>query len=98
MLVNTFRQAWQYFKTSCQSVQIFQDRIWIVSIQKNANDGDQLLQNTFIVSEDSFSSSMSWMHDRGYSELMITKVDDMKRSNVVKVQVNEYSHSLIRVK
>lgn len=91
-------KVWQRFVAACQRVQAFQDRAWIVSIQNNLNEQDTILKDTFVVSEDSFSSSMSWMHNRGYTAEMINKVDKMKRSQVINLCVNGQSHSLIRVK
>lgn len=89
---------WLRFVATCQRAQAFQDRVWIVSIQKNPSDQDTIFKDTFVVSEDSFSSSMSWMHKRGYIDITINKVDKMKRSQVVNVLVNGQLHSLIRVK
>ena len=91
-------KTWNAFTYACQGFQEFQQRIWIVSIQKNATEQGTLLNDTFVVSEDSFSSPMSWMHKRGYNEVMISKVDKMQRSKVVKMSVDDEFHSLIRVK
>lgn len=96
--VSFLLKSWQRFVVACQSVQAFQDRVWIVSIQNNLNDQDSILKDTFVVSEDSFSSPMSWMHQRGYTDITINKVDKMKRSQVVNVSVDGQLHSLIRVK
>lgn len=89
---------WRRFSSACQSAQAFQKRIWVVSIQKNEGEQGAILNDTFIVSEDSFSSPMSWMHQRGYTLDALKKVDNMKRSQIVKVSVEEGSHRLMRVK
>jgi len=89
---------WQGLLASCKSVQAFQERIWVVSIHNNDSEHDVLFNDTFVVNEDSFSTPMSWMHKRGYSELMLTKVDKMLRSQVMTVFLENESHSLIRVK
>ena len=89
---------WLRFVAACQSVQAFQARIWIVSIQNNVSEQDAILKDTFVVSEDSFSSPMSWMHKRGYTQEIINRIDKMQRSQVVKISLDNQSHSLIRVK
>ncbi|WP_354624535.1 hypothetical protein [Psychromonas sp. MME2] len=90
--------TWQKIVQTCKKVQIFQERIWIVSIQKKSADHSALLNDTFILNEDAFSSPMSWMHKRGYSDVIIEKIDKMKLSQVVKLNIDEQYHSLIRVK
>lgn len=79
-------------------MQVFQARIWIVSIQKNTDQQGALLNDTFVVSEDSFSSPMSWMHARGYSEASINKLDMMQCSHLVTIRIDEQYHSVMRVK
>jgi|GEM_PF-937817 len=89
---------WQRLLASCQSMQEFQARVWVVSIHNNDSDHDALFNDTFVVNEDSFSTPMSWMHKRGYTQLMLTRIDNMQRSQVVTVFLENESHSLIRVK
>lgn len=89
---------WQRLLASCANMQAFQERVWVVSVHNNDSEHDVLFNDTFVVNEDSFSSPMSWMHKRGYNELMLTKVDNMQRSQVVTVFLENESHSLIRVK
>ena len=83
---------------ACQNLQEFQQRIWVVSIKKNSSEQGALLNDTFVVSEDSFSSPMSWMQKRGYDQAAISRIDKMQRSQVVTVFLESGSHSLMRVK
>ena len=92
------RDIWQRFTAACQTMQLFQARIWIVSIQKKMNEQGPLLNDTFVVSEDSFSSPMSWMPARGYSEASINELDMMQCSHLVTICIGEQYHSLMRVK
>jgi hypothetical protein len=92
-----YATVWQKVRVACKSIQAFEDRIWIVSVRNNGSDYG-VLNNTFVVSEDGFSSPMSWMHSRGYSELMLSRINKMQRSQVETVFLENESHSLIRVK
>lgn len=91
-------QKWTQLVSACQRVQLFQQRAWIVSIQKNDSNEQSILTDTFVVSEDSFSSPMSWMKKQHYSHESVNKIDKMRRSQVIKLDVQGQSHSLIRVK
>jgi hypothetical protein len=86
------------FVAACKRVQAFQERAWIVSIQKQGTNQQSILTDTFVVSEDSFSSPMCWMKKQRYSQEAVNKVDRMRRSQVIKIDVDGQSHSLIRVK
>lgn len=90
--------VWHRLLASCRTMQAFHERVWVVSIHKNDSEHDVLFNDTFVVNEDSFSTPMSWMHKRGYSELMLTKIDNMQRSQVVTVFLENESHSVMRVK
>lgn len=70
----------------------FQQRIWVVSIIKDA------YTDTFIVNEGSFEEPMQWMHRKGYSAEMLTRVDAMARSQVVQLEFGGQRHRLMRVK
>lgn len=70
----------------------FQQRIWVVSIIKDA------YTDTFIVNEGSFEEPMQWMHRKGYSAEMLTRVDAMARSQVVQLELGGQRHRLMRVK
>lgn len=70
----------------------FQQRIWVVSIIKDA------YTDTFIVNEGSFEVPMQWMHRKGYSAEMLARVDAMARSQVVQLELGGQCHRLMRVK
>ncbi|MFG0764659.1 hypothetical protein [Aeromonas media] len=70
----------------------FQQRIWVVSIIKDA------YTDTFIVNEGSFEEPMQWMHRKGYSAEMLARVDAMARSQVVQLEFGGQRHRLMRVK
>jgi len=86
------------FVSACKNVQLFQERAWIVSIERKGSEAGTLLKDTFVVSEDDFSSPMSWMHKRHYSQQAIDQVDNMRRSQVLIVNVAGLPHHLMRVK
>ncbi|GAL37311.1 hypothetical protein JCM19240_3173 [Vibrio maritimus] len=71
----------------------FRSRIWVVHISESF-----LKDQSFVVNEDQFSSPLSWMRSRGYSETMLGKVETMKRSQVLVVELGETTHQLMRVK
>ncbi|MGE6202052.1 hypothetical protein ACLH0M_21045, partial [Aeromonas media] len=68
----------------------FQQRIWVVSIIKDA------YTDTFIVNEGSFEEPMQWMHRKGYSAEMLARVDAMARSQVVQLELGGQCHRLMR--
>ncbi|WP_112480515.1 hypothetical protein [Vibrio variabilis] len=71
----------------------FRSRIWVVHISESF-----LKDQSFVVNEDQFSSSLSWMRSRGYSQTMLDKVEAMKRSQVLVVELGDTTHQLMRVK
>lgn len=71
----------------------FRSRIWVVHISESF-----LKDQSFVVNEDQFSSPLSWMKSRGYSETMLGKVEAMKRSQVLVVELGDTTHQLMRVK
>ncbi|MGB5445130.1 MAG: hypothetical protein WBM99_06440 [Psychromonas sp.] len=89
--------VWKKFIQAFQETQEFQQRVWVVSIAKNEQQGGTL-QNTYIINEDGFDRPMQWMNNKGYSPESIHKVDKMGRSQVVTVVAGSYLHSLLRVK
>lgn len=70
----------------------FQQRIWVVSIIKDA------YTDTFIVNEGSFEVPMQWMHRKGYSAEMLARVEAMARSQVLQLECAGQHHRLMRVK
>ena len=89
---------WQKFTQACSEIQQFQERIWVVSIQSTSGQQSTLLNDTFLVSEDSFDSPMQWMEKQGYQADIIKNVDKMQRSQAINIQLENSLHSLIRVK
>ncbi|MGF1772271.1 hypothetical protein ACP3V5_15790 [Vibrio maritimus] len=71
----------------------FRSRIWVVHISESF-----LKDQSFVVNEDQFSSPLSWMKSRGYPKTMLDKVETMKRSQVLVVELGETTHQLMRVK
>ncbi len=70
----------------------FQQRIWVVSIcNSSATD-------TFLVNEDSFHEPMQWMLRKGYTEDMLQKSNQLKRSQAVQLELNGIRHQILRVK
>ena len=70
----------------------FQQRIWVVSI---VNEG---YSDTFIVNEGNFEEPMQWMVRKGYDAEMLRRVNDMKRSQAIQLDLGRISHRLMRVK
>ncbi|MGR5178343.1 hypothetical protein ACPV4B_16940 [Vibrio parahaemolyticus] len=71
----------------------FRSRIWVVHISESL-----LKDQSFVVNEDQFSSPLSWMKHKGYSEEMLNKVESMKPSQVIVIELGETTHQLMRVK
>ena len=70
----------------------FQQRIWVVSIcNSSATD-------TFLVNEDSFHEPMQWMLRKGYTEDMLQKINQLKRSQAEQLELNGIRHQILRVK
>ena len=89
---------WKKFTQACSEIQQFQERIWVVSIQPISGQQNTLLNDTFLVSEDSFERPMQWMVKQGYQADIINKVEKMQRSQALQIQLENSLHSLIRVK
>jgi len=70
----------------------FQQRIWIVSIHHES------YSDTFVVNEDGFAEPMQWMRRKGYSEIMLQRVEQLQRSQTVQFNLDGCSHQLLRVK
>ena len=97
-LISVLKNTGKRFINAMLDAQEFQQRIWVVSIQKMENQQGHVLNDTYLVNEDSFDTPMQWMHKKGYSADLINKVDKMKPSQVVTLQLNNIQHSLMRVK
>ena len=97
-MLRLFTIAWRKFIQACKEIQEFQQRVWIVSIQKGDKQQGGVLHNTYVINEDGFDSPMQWMNNKGYSPESINKVDKMSRSQVVTIILGNYQHSLVRVK
>ncbi|KKD00538.1 MULTISPECIES: hypothetical protein [Photobacterium] len=84
---------WHRLVAAFQSVMDFQQRIWVVHVRES-----RFQDESFIVSEDSFTTPLQWMSKKGYSEEMLSKVELMKRSQVLEFTVGDCQHRLMRVK
>lgn len=71
----------------------FRSRIWVVHVSESF-----LKDQSFVVNEDQFSSPLSWMKNKGYDESMLEKVELMKPSQIVVVELGGATHQLMRVK
>lgn len=89
---------WKNFTQFCSQTQQYQDRVWIVSIQQKNGQNSHLFNDTFVVSEDSFDNPMQWMEKQGYQPEIINNVDNMQRSQTIKIELESSLHSLMRVK
>ncbi|WP_146154755.1 hypothetical protein [Photobacterium leiognathi] len=79
-------------QTLLESIE-YKSRIWVININKNGvSDGSN------VISEDSFSSPLSWMVKSGYSPSMLKIVDEMKRSETTTIMLENETHHLMRVK
>ena len=86
------------FKKIFGQFQEFKQRIWIISIKKAGSSSETYLNETFVVSEDSFTSSLQWMVAKHYSSAALTQVENMKLSQIISLEVGEDTHSIMRVK
>jgi len=93
-----FDIVWKGFVKAFQSSQEFQQRIWVVSIQNGSQQKKSVFNDTYLVNEDSFDTPMHWMESKGYSAESIKKIDKMQCSQVLTIELENYHHSLMRVK
>ncbi len=71
----------------------FRARMWVVHIYTGQSKGD-----SFVVNEDSFSTPLQWMKNKGYNDSMLKQVDAMKCSQIVEFDLGDIQHQLMRVK
>ncbi|AMG29296.1 hypothetical protein AL542_02335 [Grimontia hollisae] len=71
----------------------YQERVWIVSIRDNL-----LLNDSFVVSEDTFREPMDWMIDQGYPDDVLEALEYQKLSQTISVKVGNVEHCIMRVK
>ncbi|MDD1796156.1 hypothetical protein LRP50_23830 [Enterovibrio sp. ZSDZ42] len=71
----------------------FQQRMWIVNVRENTLNND-----TFVISEDSFSEPMQWMKRHNYDDYMIDELDQLKLSESATFKIGNTEHCLFRVK
>lgn len=71
----------------------FHARVWVVNVYSGEHKGE-----SYVVNEDSFSESLQWMKKKGYKDSMLTKVESMKRSQVIEFDLGSVKHRLMRVK
>lgn len=84
---------WHRLLAAFRSAMDFQQRIWVVNVRES-----RFQDESFIVSEDSFTTPLQWMNKKGYSEEMLSKVELMQRSQVLEFTVGDCQHRLMRVK
>ncbi|MCK6262965.1 hypothetical protein KP803_06690 [Vibrio sp. ZSDE26] len=80
-------------KTALAEALDFQSRLWVVNVFTGDNKGE-----SFVVNEDSFKEPLQWMKRKGYSVIMLEKVDHMQRSQVIEFELETVKHRLMRVK
>ncbi|PCD88696.1 hypothetical protein [Vibrio mediterranei] len=71
----------------------FRSRIWVVHVSESI-----LKDQSYVVNEDQFSSPLSWMKGKGYDQEMLSKVESMKRSQILVFELGRTKHQLMRVK
>ena len=71
----------------------FHARVWVVNVYTGEHKGE-----SYVVNEDSFSEPLQWMKKKGYKDPMLTKVESMKRSQVIEFDLGSVKHRLMRVK
>lgn len=71
----------------------FHARVWVVNVYAGEHKGE-----SYVVNEDSFSEPLQWMKKKGYNDPMLTKVESMKRSQVIEFDLGSVKHRLMRVK
>ncbi|MCC4223050.1 MAG: hypothetical protein AAGJ90_02650 [Pseudomonadota bacterium] len=71
----------------------FHARVWVVNVYAGEHKGE-----SYVVNEDSFSEPLQWMKKKGYKDPMLTKVESMKRSQVIEFDLGSVKHRLMRVK
>ncbi len=80
-------------KSQLLEVLDFQSRVWVVSVYQGEHKGE-----SYVVNEDSFSEPMQWMKRKGYSSVMVERIDNMRRSQVEEFELAKVKHRLLRVK
>ncbi|MEQ3491276.1 hypothetical protein [Vibrio sp. SSH13-20] len=80
-------------KQSFGEVLDFQARVWVVNVYAGEYKGE-----SYVVNEDSFSEPLQWMKKKGYKGPMLTKVESMKRSQIIEFDLGSVKHRLMRVK
>ncbi|MDX2320385.1 MAG: hypothetical protein QNK26_07280 [Moritella sp.] len=88
-----FSQLYNYVSQRLLAQLDSKKRLWIVQVDEGG-----LKNQSFIVDEDNFQQPMDWMLNRHYSVTDLQNVNNMKRAEVVSVQLANAKHSLIRAK
>ncbi|MGF1749356.1 MULTISPECIES: hypothetical protein [Vibrio] len=71
----------------------YRSRIWVVHVSESL-----LKDQSYVVNEDSFKTSLEWMQRKGYSSSMLEQVECMKRSQILVFELGPTQHQLMRVK
>ena len=70
----------------------FQQRVWV------ASNCSSTATDTLLANEDSFPEPMQGMLRKGYTEDMLQKINQLKRSQAVQLELNGIRHQILRVK
>lgn len=81
------------FRTFLQDISDFQGRVWVVHIKENS-----FKDESFVINEDNFRHELQWMKNKNYSQEMLNKVNAMKPSQILVLQLGNIEHQLMRVK
>ncbi|GLR05737.1 hypothetical protein GCM10007906_33250 [Vibrio hyugaensis] len=81
------------FKQTIREALDFQARVWVVNVYTGEHKGE-----SYVVNEDSFSEPLQWMKKKDYQDAMLTKVESMKRSQIIEFDLGSVKHRLMRVK
>lgn len=71
----------------------YRSRIWVVHVSESL-----LKDQSYVVNEDGFNTSLEWMKRKGYSPTMLEQVEGMKRSQILVFELGHTQHQLMRVK
>ncbi|MEH0664405.1 hypothetical protein H4F18_10405 [Vibrio scophthalmi] len=92
-MLGSIGQWWTSTKSELREVLEFQSRVWVVNVFSGRNKGE-----AFIVNEDSFNEPMQWMKRKGYPSEQLARVSEMKRSQVLEIELSNVKHRVMRVK
>jgi DNA topoisomerase IA len=71
----------------------FRSRIWVVYVEDTS-----FRSQSYVVNEDGFNEPLQWMKNKGYCDVMLQDVEEMRRSQIKQFQLGKITHHLTRVK